>query len=133
MLLANTACFAGDSVTVPMGVVPSFPSEAETPSEPQKPWAAVAAGMDDGNVGVGIARNYPTEEEAGEAAVENCERNVSSCHVVRAWNSGCFFITSGSMDNRVGWGSGYTAQQAFDYCVNRNLNCNTNTLGHCYR
>jgi hypothetical protein len=118
---------------------------AEPSPEPSRPrkrlWAAVAAGLESGglfgraHVSAGLSQDKETRAEAEAGAVRACEKNVSSCEVVTAWNSGCYYITvSTDGSNPVAWGSGPTAQDAYNECYKRvrEGNCDTQTLGGCY-
>ncbi len=103
-------------------------------------WAAVAAGIDNGflglssKVGAGIGRDFGSRAAAEAAALSKCRETVSSCSVVSAWNSGCYYITVSDHGDNVAWGSGRTAQEAYDECYKRvrGGNCKTSTLGACY-
>lgn len=96
-------------------------------------WGATAAGIDEGStnrVGVGIAWKYPSEGEARDAAMNQCRARAYNCSVVGTW-TGCGFVTSGKDDNgRVGWGSGGTAQEAYNECAKHGLYCDQ-PIGGC--
>ena len=120
---------------------PSSPAAAENqyrPSTGQRLWAAIAAGVDDGllrsKVGAGFGQDHATRAEAEAAALSACRERVSSCQVVTAWNSGCYYITVSEGSSNVAWGAGPTAQDAYNECYRRisGGNCQTNTLGGCY-
>ncbi len=130
---------------IPNNIIPcprpssSTPSYQESPSGPRL-WAAVAAGIRSGFLGVGskvsvgLGKNYSTRAEAERAAVRSCEREISSCKVVTAWNTGCYYITVSDNAQNVAWGAGPTAQRAYNACYERvkGGNCKTQTLGHCF-
>ncbi len=129
----------------PTQIMPCPRPQASAPSSPSAPrskrqWAAVAAGLSDGILGigaqvsVGLAKNYDTRAAAERAAVKECQKNISSCKAVAAWNSGCYYITVSDNADNVAWGSGQTAQDAYNACYQRvkGGNCKTDTIGACY-
>lgn len=126
------------SATPPVTPAPRQ-SEQSTPGG-RRYWSAVAAGIDNGLLGVGArvsaghAENRATKADAEADAVRACEKNVSSCKVVTAWNSGCYFITVSKNSSPVAWGAGPTANAAYQACYDRinSGNCDTQTLGNCY-
>lgn len=130
---------------IPRDIIPCPRPGATTPSAPrpsseQRLWAAVAAGIQSGGlfgkskVGIGLGRNYSSRAEAERGAVSTCQERVRSCQVVAAWNTGCYYITVSDGADNVAWGSGPTAQRAYDECYRRvkGGNCKTQTLGHCF-
>jgi hypothetical protein len=115
------------------------PPARRAPAAPSRPrqWAAVAAGIQEGFLGLGashVSAGYGTggsRNAASNNAVRACQRNGISCKVVETWNTGCYYITTGGGD-RVAWGAGPTAQRAYDSCSKYNgVNCDTNTIGGC--
>ena len=108
-----------------------------TTAPTQRLWAAVAAGLDNGflgigsKVGVGLGQDYSTKADAEAGALQSCRKRVSGCKIVGSWNTGCYYITTGN-GGGVAWGSGRTAQDAYDACRSRVTNCNTNAIGRCY-
>lgn len=112
----------------------------KSPGKKKRLWSAVAAGIDNGFLGVrskvsiGLGQDYSTRAEAERAAVKACKKNISSCKVVTAWNSGCYYITVSENADNVAWGAGPTAQAAYNECYRRvqGGNCSTETLGGCY-
>jgi len=133
----------------PTNIIPC-PRRSSTPAPlPETPststgkrlWSAVAAGIRNGFLGVGSrvsaghSMNNDTKAEASAKAVRACQKNGVSCSVVATWNTGCYYITvSVDNSNPVAWGSGPTAQDAYNECFKRikEGNCVTNTLGSCY-
>ena len=114
------------------------PTVKKLPKPARRLWSAVAAGFDKGFLGmtskevsIGIGRDYATREEAERAAKKACRKNVKKCKIVGAWNSGCYWITSGR-GGGVAWGAGKTPQAAYDQCRSRVTNCDTTPLGKCY-
>jgi len=134
---------------IPTDIIPC-PKPKQSYSEPspqanppsstplRRKWSAVAAGIDEGflglgskKVGVGLGKDYYNKQEAEARAISECESRVSDCKIVGTWNSGCYFITTGNGDG-VAWGSGPTAQSAYNQCRSRVPNCDTDTIGGCY-
>jgi hypothetical protein len=115
----------------------SPPPQAYTPAPAPRAhrWGAVAAGIREGDpshVGVGAAWNEPNRERAEELAIEKCQEQGVNCSVVGTFDTGCGYITVGHNDRGgVGWGSGPTAQRAYDNCQNQGLECKTQTIGGC--
>ena len=98
-------------------------------------WGAIAAGLSQGStnhVSVGAAWNEHSRVLAEEYAMAKCQTEYVNCHIVGTFNSGCGFVTVGHNDNGgVGWGSGPTAQRAYDNCQSQGLECKTHTIGGC--
>lgn len=131
----------------PTDIIPCSPISNETSNPPaaanppqQRLWAAAAAGISNGLLGVGsrvsvgLGSDHETKAEAEAAAIRSCQKNGVSCSVVTSWNSGCYFITVSRNANNVVWGGGRTAQAAYNECYKRidGGNCDTETLGGCY-
>ncbi len=113
---------------------------SQTAPRKKRLWSAVAAGLNEGflgigaSVGIGLGSDHPTRVAAERAAVNQCKKYVSSCSVVGAWNSGCYYITLSDGAENVAWGAGSTPQAAYDNCFSRvrGGGCRTDVLGGCY-
>lgn len=103
-----------------------------------KYWGAIAAGISNGPLGLGVlgskvavgsSLNYGSESEAGSAALASCRKNgVKTCRVVGAF-TGCGYVSVTNGGDRVGWGSGGTSSEAYQNCSQYG-NCKT-PIGGC--
>ncbi len=86
-------------------------------------YGATAAGIIGNKVGVGYAKNYPTQSAADTRALQECEARTSNCQVVgRFWNGGCGYITTAG-SNGTCYGYGATPAEALNQCQSRGCPC----------
>ena len=88
-------------------------------------WGALAAGIEEesdgsSHVSVGSALNHESRAAAQRAALASCRSTGNSaCRVISTFN-GCGYITLSTDGSRpAAWGSGPTAQDAYDECYKR--------------
>jgi hypothetical protein len=77
------------------------------------------------HVTAGTAKNFSSPERAADAANEACFAQGRNCHVVSTFsNGGCGFISVGHNAGSTRYGTGSTAQKAFDNCKADGFDCN---------
>ncbi|OGG42018.1 hypothetical protein A2837_02325 [Candidatus Kaiserbacteria bacterium RIFCSPHIGHO2_01_FULL_46_22] len=129
---------------IPSRIIPCNKTSNQTtnvpvPQSSGQYWGALAAGISEGflqasRVSVGSAINYKSKAKAERDALRSCQKNGVTCKVVSTFNKGCGYITT-SQDgsDNVAWGSGPTAQSAYNNCYSRvkGGNCDPQTIGGC--
>lgn len=77
------------------------------------------------HVTAGTAKNFSSPDRAADAANDACFAQGTNCHIVSTFsNGGCGFISVGHNARSTRYGTGSTAQRAFDNCSVDGFDCN---------
>lgn len=102
-------------------------------------WGVVVASIDeDGDTSyVAVTSAFGRSLGRAEAkAMNKCNEDPDAfnCKVVRWWNQGCYYITSGKSGRgtgKVGWGAASTKWEAINQCESQGLVCAGEPIGGC--
>jgi len=99
-------------------------------------WIAIAAthwrdGGGTPHAAVGYSGIRSSEDDAAASALNACKSGGGvGCEVLGAFDDGCIYITSGSSNDKAGYGAGATPERAMEKCTNEGIACKT-PVGGC--
>jgi len=112
---------------------PSPRPQAAAPSK-KVYWNAVAGGIWKVNGAVQVAIGYSgarnSASEAQASALRACSSAGQNCQASKAFNSGCFYITTGRNSDSAGWVASYSSSEASARCNAKYSACKT-PIGGC--
>ena len=76
------------------------------------------------HVAIGYSGTRTTSAAAKRSAIQACQdAGGTTCEATGAWDYGCVYITTGNAENRAGWGSGASREEATAKCEAQGLTC----------